>query len=136
VYGPRDNLFLPNTLEVAGQGMLRIFGNGHNRICFSHVDNYAHGLILGYTALKPGSPCLGKFYIVTDGDTHPDPRGCVEFWKAMEEVRGNLSRFSDAACLPNHNTLTFSTTTEQRNWKPTKKSSADDSLHGLSVDLG
>jgi nucleoside-diphosphate-sugar epimerase len=64
VYGPRDNLFLPNILEVAGQGMLRIFGNGLNRICFSHVDNYAHGLILGYNALYPGSPALGKCYLI------------------------------------------------------------------------
>lgn len=59
VYGPRDNLFLPNVLEVAGQGMLRIFGNGKNRICFSHVDNYSHGLIIGYNALYPNSPALG-----------------------------------------------------------------------------
>ena len=86
VYGPRDNLFLPNILEVAGQGMLRIFGNGRNRICFSHVDNYAHGLILGYPALYKGSPALGNFYIVTDGSTHPDPRGCVPFWSALEET--------------------------------------------------
>lgn len=60
MYGPRDNLFMPNMLEVAGQGMLRIFGNGHNRICFSHVDNYAHGLILGAPALYEGSPALGQ----------------------------------------------------------------------------
>lgn len=86
VYGPRDNIFLPNMLEVAGQGMLRIFGNGHNRICFSHVDNYCHGLILGEPALYPGSPALGKFYIVTDGATHPDPRGCVDFWVALDEI--------------------------------------------------
>lgn len=86
VYGPRDNLFLPNMLETAGQGILRIFGNGHNRICFSHVDNYCHGLILGAPALFPGSPALGKFYIVTDGSTHADPRGCCEFWVELDRV--------------------------------------------------
>ena len=26
VYGPRDNLFLPNLLEAGGNGLLRIFG--------------------------------------------------------------------------------------------------------------
>jgi nucleoside-diphosphate-sugar epimerase len=71
VYGPRDNLFLPNFLEAAGSGNLRIFGDGKNRICFSHVDNYCHGLIIGERALYKGSPALGNFYIVTDGDTHP-----------------------------------------------------------------
>ena len=50
VYGPRDNLFLPNVLEAAGNGLLRIFatgrtGYGMNKICFTHVDNYAHGTL-------------------------------------------------------------------------------------------
>ena len=31
VYGPRDNLFLPNLLETMGTGRLRVFGNGRNR---------------------------------------------------------------------------------------------------------
>jgi nucleoside-diphosphate-sugar epimerase len=43
VYGPRDNLFLPNLLEAAGNGKLRVFGHGKNRICFTHIDNYCHG---------------------------------------------------------------------------------------------
>ncbi|CAK0846686.1 unnamed protein product [Prorocentrum cordatum] len=38
VYGPRDNLFLPNILEVSGLGKLRVFGPGRNRICFTHVE--------------------------------------------------------------------------------------------------
>jgi hypothetical protein len=28
----------------------------------------------------------GKFYIVTDGDTHDDPRGCCVFWKTIDEA--------------------------------------------------
>jgi hypothetical protein len=35
VYGPRDNLFLPNILEAAGTGRLRVMGNGRNKICFT-----------------------------------------------------------------------------------------------------
>jgi hypothetical protein len=42
---------LPNVLEAAGTGRLRIFGPGTNRICFTHVDNYAHGLIIAEKAL-------------------------------------------------------------------------------------
>ncbi|MDP2436871.1 MAG: NAD-dependent epimerase/dehydratase family protein [archaeon] len=86
VYGPRDNLFLPNILEAAGTGRMRIFGNGLNRICFTHVDNYSHGLILGACALYPGSPALGKFYIVTDGDTHTNPRGYSLFYESLDEA--------------------------------------------------
>ncbi len=44
-----------------------MFGKGTNRISYTHVDNYAHGLILGEQALYPGSPALGGFYIVADG---------------------------------------------------------------------
>jgi len=86
VYGPRDNLFLPNLLETAGSGMLRVFGNGRNRICFTYVDNYAHGLILAEHAMQPGSACLGKFYIVTDAETHPYKEGYSYFWEVMEEA--------------------------------------------------
>ncbi|KAJ1458445.1 hypothetical protein M885DRAFT_512875 [Pelagophyceae sp. CCMP2097] len=83
VYGPRDNLFLPNLLENAGNGRLRIFGNGENRICFTHVDNYAHGLIIAERALYPASPALGQFYIVTDGETHPHGQW-LYFWKELD----------------------------------------------------
>jgi len=86
VYGPRDNLFLPNLLEAAGTGRLRIFGEGKNRICFTHVDNYCHGLIIAERALKPDSPALGKFYIVTDGTTHPNGEQYLIFWEILDEA--------------------------------------------------
>lgn len=86
VYGPRDNLFLPNLLEASGTGRLRIFGNGQNRICFTHVDNYAHGLIIAERALYKGSGANGKFYIVTDGDTHPYPQGYAPLWGVIDEA--------------------------------------------------
>jgi len=79
VYGPKDGLFLPNLLTVAGSGKLRIFGNGENVISFCHVDNYCHGLILGGEALYEGSPALGKFYIVTDGPG-------IKFWHVLDEA--------------------------------------------------
>ena len=78
VYGPRDMLFLHNMLGAGNK--LRIFGSGRNKISLCHVDNYCHGLILGYEALRPDSPALGKFYIITDGQAIP-------FWKALDQVR-------------------------------------------------
>ncbi|CAD2220099.1 NAD(P)-dependent steroid dehydrogenase-like protein [Angomonas deanei] len=86
VYGPRDNLFLPNMLEAAGTGKLRVFGKGDNRICFTHVDNYCHGLIIAERQLYKDSPVLGKFYIVTDGDTHPEPAAYCVFWKELDKA--------------------------------------------------
>lgn len=86
VYGPRDNLFLPNMLENAGNGRLRVFGKGKNRICFTHVDNYCHGLIIAETRLKPDSDVLGKFYIVTDGNTHPGGHQYLNFWDELDRA--------------------------------------------------
>ena len=86
VYGPRDSLFLPNLLSACGSRSIRIYGAGTNRICFTHVDNYAHALILAERALHIGSPALGKFYIVTDGSTHPHAEGFLYFWEIIEEA--------------------------------------------------
>jgi len=67
VYGPHDTLFLPNLLETAGNGRLRIFGRGENQISVCYVDNYCHGLLCGADSLRgPDSPTIGKFYIITD----------------------------------------------------------------------
>lgn len=86
VYGPRDNLFLPNLLEAAGTGRMRVMGDGRNRICFTHVDNYCHGLIIGEQKLYKGSPVLGQFYIITDADTHPNPQGYALFYDVFDEA--------------------------------------------------
>lgn len=79
VYGPKDPLFLPSLLATAASGKLRIFGDGENKISFCHVDNYCHGLILGHQALYPGSPALGKFYIITDGPEQ-------NFWRVLDQA--------------------------------------------------
>ena len=79
VYGPRDGLFLPNLLQTAGDNKLRIFGSGDNLISFCHVDNYCHGLILGYEALYENSSALGKFYIITDDTPQL-------FWKVLDQA--------------------------------------------------
>lgn len=92
VYGPHDNLFLSNVLQVAGTGYLRIIGSGQNRVSLTYVDNYCHGLMCGADALlanhhhgdnndnndndtSPAPPkatasALGKYYVVTDGGSH------------------------------------------------------------------
>lgn len=79
VYGPYDNLFLPNLLETAGNGRLRIFGSGRSIISVCYVDNYVHGLLCGADVLYKDSPALGKFYIVTDGKPQL-------FWKMINQA--------------------------------------------------
>ena len=43
-------------MEAAGNGQLRVFGNGKNKVSFTYLDNYCHGLILGYDALYKVTP--------------------------------------------------------------------------------
>jgi nucleoside-diphosphate-sugar epimerase len=102
VYGPRDTLFLPNILEACGTGAWRTFGSGRNRICYTHVDNYCHGLIIAERALHAGSRALGKFYIVTDGDTHPNREGYAYFYDNIEEasLAMGFGSFQNKMALP------------------------------------
>jgi len=79
LYGPRDPLLFPSLLEAARSGRLRIFGDGKNRVSFTHVDNYCHGLILGSEALVPGGRALGQFYVVTDPEN-------VLLWDAFDRA--------------------------------------------------
>lgn len=95
VYGPFDPLFLPNFLAAAEAGKLRVLGSGENCISVCYVDNYCHGLICALQSMqvkafvfsfvcflssllqtKPGSKCLGKYYVITDGGKH-------NFWRMM-----------------------------------------------------
>lgn len=79
VYGPRDGLFLPNFLAAAESGKLRVFGAGDNQISVCYVDNYCHGLILGFESLFKGSPSLAKYYVITDG-------GHYSLWRFLDEA--------------------------------------------------
>lgn len=82
VYGPKDPIFLPNLMDAARTGKLRVFGSGKNCISMVYVDNYCHGLILGYHALlRPDAAdtVAGEFIIVTDG-------GKVVFWDALDQA--------------------------------------------------
>jgi nucleoside-diphosphate-sugar epimerase len=79
IYGPHDNLFLMKFMETAGNGRLRIFGQGGWKISMCYVDNYAHGLMCGADALYPDSPALAKFYIITDDEV-------VDLWSTINEA--------------------------------------------------
>lgn len=100
VYGPRDTLFMPNFIETAATGKLRVFGNGKSRVCFTHVDNYCHGLILGERALYKGSPALGGFYICTDASTHPYPEGYALLWEEIDRFIVSLG--FESVCAKTH----------------------------------
>merc|ERR1712216_558934 len=71
---------------MGGTGKLRVFGSGKNKVCWTYVDNYCHGLILAERALYKDSPALGKFYVCTDGDTHPFSEGYCLMWDEIDKM--------------------------------------------------
>ena len=80
VYGPTDRLMLPNFLEAATTGRLRILGTGENLISFTHIDNCAHAHILAAKALTDHKAApAGKYYVVTDG-------GAQYMWDAINRA--------------------------------------------------
>ena len=57
----------------------------------------------GALKLEAGSPVLGQFYVVTDGDTHPSPSGYAPFWPVLDEMCVNVgfgSIYDGKAKLP------------------------------------
>jgi nucleoside-diphosphate-sugar epimerase/sterol desaturase/sphingolipid hydroxylase (fatty acid hydroxylase superfamily) len=80
VYGPTDRLFLPNFIETAQTGRLRILGSGRNLISMCHVDNCCHAHILAAAKMKsPTVAPAGKYYVVTDG-------GAQFMWAALNHA--------------------------------------------------
>lgn len=99
VYGPTDRLFLPNFIETAQNGRLRILGSGRNLISMCHVDNCCHAHILAAAALKsPTVAPAGKYYVVTDG-------GAQFMWAALNHavvgagLTSLLEKFNLNTCL-------------------------------------
>lgn len=84
VYGDTDRLFLPNLLEAAQTGRLRIFGSGENVVSFTHVRNISHACILAGNHLgEKGSETVGsadgQFFFITDG-------GGKNFWDSIDHA--------------------------------------------------
>merc|ERR1712196_23136 len=62
-------------------GKLRVFGQGHNVVSFTHVDNICHGLILAAIALGDdnNTESHGEYFVVTDGDP-------LNLWDVLDQT--------------------------------------------------
>jgi nucleoside-diphosphate-sugar epimerase len=63
VWGHGDTVLLPRMVEMVEQGKWAWIGGGGQLTATAHIDNVAHGLVLGATRGKPGG-----VYFITDGD--------------------------------------------------------------------
>ncbi len=63
VWGRGDTTILPALVEAVKRGRFSWIGGGRHLTSTTHVDNTAHGLVLGAERGRPG-----EVYFVTDGD--------------------------------------------------------------------
>jgi nucleoside-diphosphate-sugar epimerase len=63
VWGPGDTTILPGLAEAVKQKRFSWIGGGSHLTATTHVDNVAHGLVLGAERGRPG-----EAYFLTDGE--------------------------------------------------------------------
>lgn len=68
IWGPRDPHLLPRLFERARRGLLRIVGDGRNRVSITYVDNAAEAHVAALLALAPGAAWAGRAYFVNDAE--------------------------------------------------------------------
>jgi 2-alkyl-3-oxoalkanoate reductase len=68
IWGPGDPHLLPRIVARAKSGRLRLIGKPGKRIDVVHVENAALAHVLALDALKPGAPCAGKAYFISQGE--------------------------------------------------------------------
>lgn len=69
VFGPEDNRFIPNILEKASSGKLRVeVGRRQKLSDFTYVSNFVDAVLLAEDKLVDGSPVCGQAYFITNGE--------------------------------------------------------------------
>lgn len=68
IWGPRDPHLLPRLFDRARRGLLRVVGDGRNRVSITYVDNAAEAHVAALLALRPGAPWAGRAYFVNDAE--------------------------------------------------------------------
>lgn len=73
IWGPGDNHLLPRLAERARAGRLKFVGDGLNLVDTTYIDNAVQAHLNAFDALhdKPGAPCAGKAYFISNGEPKP-----------------------------------------------------------------
>lgn len=69
IWGPGDTQLLPRL--VARAKHLRFIDGGHNRMDTTYIDNAVAAHLLALDRLRPGAPCAGRAYFISNGDPRP-----------------------------------------------------------------
>ena len=71
IWGPGDRTLVPNIVNRARAGKLRLVGDGSNLIDTVYIDNAVDAHLAAADRLAPGSPCAGRAYFISNEDPRP-----------------------------------------------------------------
>jgi nucleoside-diphosphate-sugar epimerase len=71
IWGPGDRVLVPNIVNRARAGQLRLVGDGANLIDTVYIDNAVDAHVAAADRLEPGSPCAGRVYFISNEDPRP-----------------------------------------------------------------
>jgi nucleoside-diphosphate-sugar epimerase len=84
IWGPGDPQLVGRIVARARAGRLWLVGDGSNLVDTTYLDNAAAAHLLACERLRPGAPCAGKAYFITNGE----PRPIVEILNRILDAAG------------------------------------------------
>jgi nucleoside-diphosphate-sugar epimerase len=79
IWGPGDPHLIPRVIARAREGKLVQVGPGDNLVDVTYIDNAAEAHLLAEDRLRPGAPCAGKAYFISQGEP-------VRLWPWLNEI--------------------------------------------------
>lgn len=67
IWGPGDQMLVPQVLQKARTGKLKMVGDGENEVDIIYVENAARAHVMAFEALRTGSPVAGQAYFLGQG---------------------------------------------------------------------
>lgn len=71
VWGPGDTQLVGRIVERARTGRLALVGGGTALIDTTYIDNAASALVAALDAAVPGAACVGRAYVIANGEPRP-----------------------------------------------------------------
>lgn len=71
VWGPGDTQLVGRIVERARAGRLAIVGDGAALVDTTYIEGAATALVAALDAAVPGAPCVGRAYVIANGEPRP-----------------------------------------------------------------
>jgi len=71
VWGPGDTQLVGRIVDRARSGRLALVGGGTALIDTTYIDNAASALVAALDAAVPGAACVGRAYVIANGEPRP-----------------------------------------------------------------